>query len=252
MPELEPAGLGLLRVRLRLRRAGLLPPQERRAVSDAAARTTRRRANAAGNVEDQARALVDRVRAGTLTRRYLELAAFCGSEAALLAVGPCDCGQGVGNEPGHDAHIPFGPKLKDGWTMSFKDMSGWLRYFGKLPYVAAAWVACLAVEDVPGAFVSPQEIARERHLKQVCDWINNRRIKVKAGDPDSIDDNETWEADDVYCGVTIEWWMCPWARITGHPQGDVIFRHLTQRMESYGMEEYSVQEFLCVMALAET
>lgn len=251
MPELEPAGLGLLPVRLRLHRTRLLPPQKRRAVSDAAARTTRRRANAGGSIEDRARVLVERVRTGSLTRRYLELAAFCGDEAAWLAVGPCDCGLGVGNEPGHDPHIPSGPKLKDGWTMSFKDMLGWLRYYGKLPCVAASWIACSAVEDVPGAFVSPQEAASERHLRQVRDWIQERYRMVKAGHPDSLD-GDPWEADDVYCGLTIEWWMYPWTQITDHPQWEVALRRLTQRMESYGMEDHSVREFLCVMALAET
>jgi hypothetical protein len=48
----------------------------------------RRRAGASGNVQDQAALLRARVRAGELAQELLELAAFCGSEAARLVVDP--------------------------------------------------------------------------------------------------------------------------------------------------------------------
>lgn len=60
------------------------------AVADARARALERSA-AAGDVEAQARALVDRVRRGELAAHMLRLMAYVGDEAARLAVGPDEC-----------------------------------------------------------------------------------------------------------------------------------------------------------------
>ena len=55
-------------------------------MSDTRLRDAERRALASGSVQDQAALLVARLRAGTLTRERLELAAYCSHPAARLAV----------------------------------------------------------------------------------------------------------------------------------------------------------------------
>lgn len=61
-------------------------------------RSLARRADS-GDLDSQARSLLERVRAGTLTRERLELAAYCGHEGARAALGPfllwpeCACGR---------------------------------------------------------------------------------------------------------------------------------------------------------------
>jgi hypothetical protein len=55
-------------------------------MTDVRLRDAERRA-LSGSVEDQARALTERLRAGTLTRERLELAAYVGHEAAATAAG---------------------------------------------------------------------------------------------------------------------------------------------------------------------
>lgn len=57
---------------------------------DADLRALERRARATGHVEDQAALLRVRVRSGDLAQERLELAAYCGDKAAILAAGgPC-------------------------------------------------------------------------------------------------------------------------------------------------------------------
>lgn len=51
-------------------------------------RAAERRALASGSVADEAALLTERLRAGSLTRERLELAAYCGHEAARVAVDP--------------------------------------------------------------------------------------------------------------------------------------------------------------------
>jgi hypothetical protein len=67
----------------------------------------RRRAGASGNVQDQAALLRARVRAGELAQELLELAAFCGSEAARLVVDP-------GHQVGTYFHLPPTPDRPHG------------------------------------------------------------------------------------------------------------------------------------------
>jgi hypothetical protein len=57
-------------------------------MSDAKLRDLERRWKETGTVEDEAAYLLERVRVGDLSRERLELAAYCGHEAARRAVGP--------------------------------------------------------------------------------------------------------------------------------------------------------------------
>lgn len=56
-------------------------------MSDHTLSSLRRRARQTGSVEDDSALLVARLRAGTLTRERLELAAYCGDGAAIEALG---------------------------------------------------------------------------------------------------------------------------------------------------------------------
>jgi len=57
-------------------------------VTDSKLRELERRWKEIGSVEDEARYLLERVRVGDLEREKLELAAYCGHEAAALALTP--------------------------------------------------------------------------------------------------------------------------------------------------------------------
>lgn len=56
-------------------------------MSDEALREAERRWRATGHVEDEARLLLEQLRAGQLSAERLELAAYCGHGAALVAIG---------------------------------------------------------------------------------------------------------------------------------------------------------------------
>jgi hypothetical protein len=56
-------------------------------MSDAKLRDLERRWKETGSVEDEAAYLLERVRVGDLTRERLELAAYCGHEGAMSAIG---------------------------------------------------------------------------------------------------------------------------------------------------------------------
>lgn len=56
-------------------------------MTDARLRDLERRSRETGSVEDEAAYLLERVRAGTLTRERLELAAYCGHDGARRALG---------------------------------------------------------------------------------------------------------------------------------------------------------------------
>lgn len=55
-------------------------------MSDATLRARQKAAEKSGDLEDQARALLERVRAGTLSRERLELAAYCGDAGARVVL----------------------------------------------------------------------------------------------------------------------------------------------------------------------
>lgn len=87
------------------------------------------RSAASGDLDSQARSLLERVRAGTLTRERLELAAYCGDAAARLALNVEDRASwpACGCEGGYGADGP-GACVRDG---PLAHLGPWVRGLGR-------------------------------------------------------------------------------------------------------------------------
>lgn len=109
-------------------------------MSDTRARTLSRAA-AAGDLQAEARLLVERVRRGELTQERLELAAYCGSEAARLVVDP-------GHRTGTYFFLPPTPDRPNGFHgdgVPLRHFAADLEHWGRRVEVRAACVAARLV-----------------------------------------------------------------------------------------------------------
>lgn len=116
-------------------------------MSDERLRQAERLFQETGSVEDEARYLLERVRAGSLNRERLELAAYCGHEASKLAVG--------GQEP----EIAAG----GGWEAQRDQATAWLlavpRPFSRrVALICARLVSPAWEEFFPESPVSPASV----------------------------------------------------------------------------------------------
>lgn len=108
------------------------------------------RSAASGDLDSQARSLLERVRAGTLTRERLELAAYCGDAAARCALdgGPPSYGHARGLGPG--GCLPAGCCWACGWINLQYGMEG-LGRWGEMALVRASLAAAEVAHRVPSS-----------------------------------------------------------------------------------------------------
>lgn len=132
-------------------------------MSDERLRQAERSFRETGSVEDEARYLLERVRAGTLTRERLELAAYCGHEASKLAAG----GPSATSEPVKITTTVRWPDGREEQDVRFvpgqSELYGWLApfprpFFRRLALLCARHVSPAWPEFFPDSPVSPASV----------------------------------------------------------------------------------------------
>jgi hypothetical protein len=161
-------------------------------VTDARLRA-RERAASTGDVHDQARLLLERVRSGRLSRERLELAAYCGDGPARAAAGveslpswpECACGR-----PGEDrACLRCGP---DATLKAFLGGLDWS--WGTRPLVVASLAAIVPAAEEEHAW-------RSRNGHDSC----RRLVRVVRESMDAWLAADTHEAAAVAAGDWAKW-----------------------------------------------
>lgn len=142
------------------------------------------RAAAAGDVEAQARQLAERVRAGTLTRERLELAAYCGDAGARMALNVEDRASwpACGCEGGYGEDGP-GACLSDGPIARLLPFVFGVQRFGRGALPMATWLAHQVMCD--------QLRGRERCAFDAATYATSWRVHDMA---DEIQEAARWLA----------------------------------------------------------
>lgn len=131
------------------------------------------RSAASGDLDSQARSLLERVRAGTLTRERIVVAAFAADRAAQLALG---CGRCLGCGTSWFPRPPEPPQVCpccsfDGWARE-------LRRFDRVAQIVAAHAVCeAAAKEVAGP--RPEfDAVTILGISRVGDWIKDSTINI--------------------------------------------------------------------------
>lgn len=224
------------------------------------------RAAGAGDVDAQARLLVERVRAGRLTQERLELAAYAGDAAALTALGNgIFDGKGIFWSYGGVGAVEW-PKL--GLTASPADfhgfMDGLLCRWASPPYLAPVRAALAAArldfEERPPsgplgsleALWRPSALAQaERWLLAVERWLD---CPCKGHEPSWLDSDD---GDEIRWSVVDQWstWAVTRAVLSVHEErgrlcAQAVYNAVREPRRTNEQVRYVVSAALIAWALA--